>query len=209
MLPGVKIKVCGMRDRENIRDVAALHPDYMGFIFYEKSPRYVGSEFVLPDNLDSSINRVGVFVNHTKAFIKEKLVAHRLNYVQLHGDEPVAFCEELKSEGVRIIKVFRVDQDFDFDNTKAFERVADFFLFDTKGKLYGGNAVPFDWGLLKRYNQSVPFFLSGGIHSGNAGELSALSSLNIHAVDINSGVEDQPGMKNINKISAIKNQISI
>lgn len=209
MLSGVKIKVCGMRDAENIREVAALHPDYMGFIFYEKSPRYVGSEFVIPDDVDSSINRVGVFVNHSKVFIEESVVRHQLNYVQLHGDEPVAFCEELKSKDIRVIKVFRVDEDFDFNSTKPFEDVSDFFLFDTKGKHYGGNAISFDWSLLKRYNQSVPFFLSGGIRLDNVRELKAVSSLNIHAIDINSGVEDQPGFKNITKISAIINQISI
>lgn len=209
MLSGVKIKVCGMRDVENIRAVAALHPDYMGFIFYEKSPRYVGSEFGLPVDLDSSINRVGVFVNHTKTFIKEKVVTHKLDYVQLHGEESVALCEELKSEGIRVIKVFRVDEDFDFNSTKPFEDAADFFLFDTKGKHYGGNAAPFDWSLLTRYNQAVPFFLSGGIRLENVGQLNGLSSLNIHAIDINSGVEDQPGFKNINKISAIINQLSI
>jgi len=198
-----------MKDTENIRAVAALDPDYMGFIFYEKSPRYVGSEFVLSDDLSPIIKRVGVFVNHTKTFIKATLDRNKLNYVQLHGDEPVTFCEDLKSEGIRIIKVFRVDEGFDFNNTKPFEHSADYFLFDTKGKLYGGNAKPFDWSLLYRYNQSVPFFLSGGIQLGNVEELKALSSLNIHAIDINSGVEDQPGLKNINKISAIINQISI
>lgn len=209
MLSRVKIKVCGMKDTVNIREVAALHPDYMGFIFYDKSPRYVGSEFVFPEDLSSSVKRVGVFVNHTKAFIKEKLDRHQLNYVQLHGDESVEFCEELKSEGIRIIKVFRVDVDFDFNITKQFERVAEFFLFDTKGKLYGGNAMPFDWSLLKRYNQSLPFFLSGGIQLENVAELAGLSSLNIHAIDVNSGVEDQPGKKNINKLSAIINHLSI
>lgn len=209
MLSGLKIKVCGMRSTENIREVAILHPDYMGFIFYEKSPRYVGSEFVLPDDLDSTINRVGVFVNHTKAFIKEKFVRHRLNYAQLHGDESVTFCEELITEGIRVIKVFRVDEAFDFNSTKQFERVADFFLFDTKGKLYGGNAIPFDWSLLNQYNQAVPFFISGGIQSDNVGQLKSLSALPIHAIDINSGVEDQPGLKNINKISEIINQLTL
>lgn len=209
MLSGVKIKVCGMRNTENIREVAALHPDYMGFIFYEKSPRYVGSEFVLPDDLNSTINRVGVFVNHSKPFIKEKVISHQLNYVQLHGDESVTFCEELKTEGIRIIKVFRVDADFDFSGTKQFERVADFFLFDTKGKLYGGNAIPFDWSLLNQYNQAVPFFLSGGIQSDNVRLLKNISTLNIHAIDMNSGVEDQPGLKSINKISEIINQLTL
>jgi phosphoribosylanthranilate isomerase len=205
----VKIKVCGMKEAGNIREVAALHPDYMGFIFYEKSPRYVGAEFDLPGDIATIINRVGVFVNQSASFIRDMVARHRLNYVQLHGDESVKYCEELKLAGISVIKAFRVDEEVDFNETKEYEAVSDFFLFDTKGKLYGGNAVPFNWDLLNRYNQSIPFFLSGGIQPANIGELAGLSSLNIHAIDINSGVEDQPGLKNINKISAIINQLSI
>jgi phosphoribosylanthranilate isomerase len=205
----LKVKVCGMREAENIRDVAALHPDYMGFIFYEKSPRYVGAEFEMTGELAPTINRVGVFVNHSASFIREQVSRHRLNYVQLHGDESVMFCETLKSEGMGVIKVFRVDEAFDFNETIPFERVSDFFLFDTKGKHYGGNAFSFDWNLLSRYNQSVPFFLSGGIQLSNVNATAGLSSFNIHALDINSGVEDRPGFKNINKLSAIINQLSL
>jgi phosphoribosylanthranilate isomerase len=206
---GVKVKVCGMRDAENILEVAALHPDYMGFIFYEASARCVGADFEISNELDSSINKVGVFVNHSISFIKETMVNHHLQFAQLHGDESVAFCEELKSDGVRIIKVFRIDEDFDFANTKQFETVSDYFLFDTKGKLYGGNARTFDWNLLTRYNQAIPFFLSGGVQADKLGGLKDISSLNIHAIDINSGVEIQPGLKNVHKITAIINQLSL
>ncbi len=209
MVSGVKVKVCGMRDAENIREVAALHPDYMGFIFYESSPRYVGLHFKVPGDLDSSISKVGVFVNHSASFIKETITNYHLQFAQLHGDESVAFCEELKSEGIPIIKVFRVDDDFDFTNTEQFETISDYFLFDTKGKLYGGNARPFDWNLLTRYNQVIPFFLSGGVQADNLSGLKDLTSLNIHGIDINSGVEIQPGFKNVHKISAIINQLSI
>lgn len=209
MLSGVRVKVCGMREAENIREVAALHPDYMGFIFYEKSPRYVGPEFELPGDFATTISRVGVFVNHNAAFIREKVARHRLNYVQLHGDESVMFCESLKLEGIGVIKVFRVDEAFDFNETIPFEGVSDFFLFDTKGKHYGGNAYPFNWHLLSRYNQSVPFFLSGGIQLGNVGAVADLSLFNMHALDINSGVEDRPGFKNVNKLSAIINQLTL
>jgi len=209
MVSGVKIKVCGMVEAENIRDVAALHPDYMGFIFYDKSPRYVGTDFIAPNDIDASLNRVGVFVNQSESFIKNAVNKHQLQYVQLHGDESVGFCEALRLEGIRVIKVFRVDEGFDFTSTRSFESVSDFFLFDTKGKLYGGNSTPFNWELLKRYNQAVPFFLSGGIQSGHINALKNFTDLNIHAIDINSGVEDKPGFKNIHKISAIINQLSI
>jgi phosphoribosylanthranilate isomerase len=205
----VKIKICGMRDEENIREVSVLQPDYMGFIFYDKSPRYVGHDFKIPVAIPEEMKRVGVFVNHTEQFVKETMMDHQLMYAQLHGDESVLYCKELKEHGVKIIKVFRVDEDFDFGTTTQFESVADFFLFDTKGKLYGGNAIPFDWTLLNQYNQSVPFFLSGGIQSENILQLRNILSLNIHAVDLNSGIEDRPGFKNTGKISAIINQLHI
>lgn len=198
-----------MRDVDNIREVSAFQPDYMGFIFYEKSPRFVGHDFVIPSEVTGEINRVGVFVNHTIQSVKDTMSKHQLQYAQLHGDESVPYCEELKQLGVRMIKVFRVDEDFDFSTTKQFERVADFFLFDTKGKLYGGNAKPFDWNLLNQYNQALPFFLSGGIHQENIQELKNISSLNLYAVDVNSGVEDQPGYKNVSKVSEIINQLSV
>jgi len=198
-----------MRDAENIREVSAFQPDYMGFIFYEKSPRFVGHGFAPPVEFPSEISGVGVFVNHEIPFVIDKVNIHQLQYVQLHGDESVEYCEELKSHGVKIIKVFRVDEGFDFGTTKKFESVADFFLFDTKGKLYGGNAIPFDWTLLSKYNQAVPFFLSGGLQSENIQQLRNILSFNIHAIDINSGVEDRPGFKNINKISEIINQLHI
>ncbi len=196
-----------MRNAENIRQVSALQPNYMGFIFYEKSPRYVGADFIMPSGFPKEIKRVGVFVNHTTQFVVDEIGRHHLDYAQLHGDESMTYCEELKEYSIKIIKVFRVDEDFDFANTKQFESVADFFLFDTKGKLYGGNAQPFDWTLLNQYNQAVPFFLSGGIQFENIIKLASLSSLNIHAVDINSGVEDEPGLKNVSKISKIINQL--
>lgn len=198
-----------MRDVDNIREVSALQPDYMGFIFYEKSPRYVGQDFILPATFPKVIKRVGVFVNHTEQFVMNAMKKYQLDYAQLHGDEPVSYCEALKEQGVSIIKVFRVDDDFDFESTKEFESVADYYLFDTKGKHYGGNAKSFDWKLLNQYNQAVPFFLSGGIKSEHINEIKNLSSLNIHAVDVNSGVENKPGIKSISKISEIINQLYI
>jgi phosphoribosylanthranilate isomerase len=181
----------------------------MGFIFYEPSPRFVGLDFMVPLELPASMNKVGVFVKHPVDFVTVAMKMNQLNYAQLHGDEPVAYCEALKKQGVNVIKVFRVDDDFDFTITQPFESVADYFLFDTKGKLYGGNAQPFDWNLLSQYNQAVPFFLSGGIHIENIQALKNLSGLNLHAIDINSGVEERPGFKSIHKISAIINQLHI
>ena len=202
-------KVCGMRESDNIRQVATLKPDYMGFIFYEPSSRFVGYDFIIPAELPPSTKRVGVFVNHSISFVKATARKHQLHYAQLHGEESITYCEELGQQDIKIIKVFRVDEDFDFDTTHPFEQVADYFLFDTKGKLYGGNAKPFDWTLLNKYNQSVPFFLSGGINADNIKSLKEYTLFNIHAIDINSGVEDKPGVKNTDKISEIINHLHI
>jgi phosphoribosylanthranilate isomerase len=207
-LSDIKIKICGMKDTDNIREVSALKPDYMGFIFYEPSPRFVGVDFAIPEDFPVSIKRVGVFVDHSEKFVLESVIKHKLDYVQLHGDEPLAYCSRLKAEGIHIIKVFRVDEDFDFTFTKQFIMVADFFLFDTKGKLYGGNSKPFDWGLLSKYNQALPFFLSGGINPDNIESINKLS-FNIFAIDVNSGAESAPGIKDVDKISEITNQLHL
>lgn len=196
----IKVKICGMRDVENIRAVAELHPDYMGFIFYKKSPRYVGNDFSLDEN--EVTEPVGVFVNEDKGEIFKRLKSINSNIAQLHGNEKPSECDELKSRGIKVIKVFSVDDEFDFNSTKQYKDVADYFLFDTKGKLYGGNAKTFDWRKLEQYDQELPFFLSGGLNADNLKQIHILDTMNLHAVDLNSGVEDSPGSKNIEKIKS-------
>jgi phosphoribosylanthranilate isomerase len=200
----IKLKICGMREPSNILEVSQLQPDYMGFIFYEKTPRYVGDDFFIPEDFPSSTKRVGVFVNESSEVILEKVADFKLDLVQLHGQESVTQCGELKGEGVGIIKVFSVDDDTDFEMTKAYSTVADYFLFDTKGKFFGGNARAFDWNILSRYDQKIPFFLSGGITPENVEGIRAFSSSNIRAIDVNSGVELRPALKDVEKIRAIK-----
>lgn len=189
----IKLKICGMRDAANIQAVAELRPDYIGFIFYEKSPRFVGEEFMIRD---PKLNAVGVFVNESIQKILEK----GLKIVQLHGDETPSQVDELKDKGLTVIKAFSIDDDFDFARTRSFN--ADYFLFDTKGKYYGGNAKTFNWNKLKEYHQEVPFFLSGGLNADNLKDLYLLKGMNLHAIDLNSGVEDKPGVKNIEKIKS-------
>ncbi len=198
------MKVCGMRDEKNILDVAAWRPDFMGFIFYRKSPRFVGDNFSIPEEMPREIKRVGVFVNETTGVILEKIKELELQYVQLHGDESVEQCRELRGHGVGVIKVFSVDDDMDFGLTAAYVDVADYFLFDTKGRLYGGNSKRFDWDILKKYDQRIPFFLSGGIAPEHVEEIRGLSGLNLAAIDINSGVEVEPGLKDVRKVSTIR-----
>lgn len=204
----VELKVCGMRDKDNIRDVSRLHPDYMGFIFYENSPRYVGAEFGIPEDFPADTKRVGVFVNATTEEILDQAGKHRLDFIQLHGAEDVAQCEELKSRGLGVIKVFSVGDDMDFAVTTKYNHAVDYFLFDTRGKYYGGNAKTFDWDVLKRYDQTVPFFLSGGITPENAEGIKSLSGMNLQAIDINSGVEVRPALKDVKKIEAVKVHIN-
>jgi phosphoribosylanthranilate isomerase len=196
----IALKVCGNRD--NIAEVASLNPDYMGFIFYEPSPRHVGVDFKMPV-LPKSIKKVGVFVNEEVEVIKKLVAKFKLDFVQLHGSEPVADCQTLKRFGVGVIKVFSIHTTFDFDTTAPYEGVVDYFLFDTKGKFYGGNAIPFDWNLLVNFHQRVPFFLGGGLTQENISGIRNLSTMNLHAIDVNSGVEDSAGKKNIGRIEAV------
>lgn len=200
----IRLKVCGMREPRNILEVSQLHPEYMGFIFYPGTPRYVGADFKIPDEFPPLIKRVGVFVNETTANIIAKAEEHRLDFVQLHGGEPVRQCHELKTRGLGVIKVFSVDTNMDFAVTRDYRDEVDFFLFDTKGKFYGGNAIPFDWEVLAGYDQSVPFFISGGITPENAGQVKTLKNFNLQAVDVNSGVEATPALKDVAKIKAIR-----
>jgi phosphoribosylanthranilate isomerase len=200
----MKLKVCGMRDRENILEVAKAGVDYMGFIFYAKSPRYVGEMFELPKEFPEGIKKVGVFVNEAVDKMLAIGMRLKLDYFQLHGHEPVEVCKRLKEEGFGVIKVFSVGDDFDFSITEPYAAVVDFFLFDTKGKYYGGNAQVFDWELLRKYDQQVPFFLSGGLTPENIGSLESLKDMNIHALDVNSGVEISPGVKDVEKIKELK-----
>lgn len=199
----LKLKICGMRDTANILDVSALQPDYLGFIFYAQSPRFVGSEFEMP-NIPKSVKKVGVFVNEKTDKIIRTVSEYQLDLVQLHGNETPDQCETLKAAGVHVIKFFAVDENFDFALVNPFKPYVRFFLFDTKGKYYGGNAKTFDWTLLQKYDQLVPFFLSGGISAENVKAIEKIANLNLYALDANSGVEISAAVKDINKVKELK-----
>ncbi|MCU0397480.1 MAG: phosphoribosylanthranilate isomerase [Cyclobacteriaceae bacterium] len=199
----LKVKVCGMRNPDNIREIAALAPDYMGFIFYEGSPRYVGKSFFIPEELPATVKRVGVFVNESTQTILSLASLNRLQAVQLHGNEPVDQCDAIRSAGLEVIKAFAVDDHFTFSDLKPYESSVDYFLFDTRGKFYGGNGLPFNWSILQRYDQQVPFFLSGGLSTKNLEEVFRLTTMNLYALDINSGVEVSPGMKDVHQVDQL------
>jgi phosphoribosylanthranilate isomerase len=198
----MNLKVCGMRDPENIKEVASLRPHYFGFIFYRESPRFVGDDFQMP-SIDKEIKKVGVFVNATTDEIRAKVKAFNLDLVQLHGNESVEQCNELKSHNVLIIKTFSIGDKFSFQDLKPYHKAADYFLFDTKGKYFGGNAARFDWSILNGYDQQTPFFLSGGLTPENIRDVNALKDMNIHAIDINSGVEFSPAVKDVSKVKQV------
>jgi phosphoribosylanthranilate isomerase len=202
------IKICGMLEAENIKQVAGLSPDYLGFIFYEQSPRYVGEKFIVPD-IAEEIKKVGVFVNEKLETIQLLIKKHQLDFVQLHGDETPTLCAALRHSGARVIKAFSIHSDFDWSSLNDYEECVDYFLFDTKGKHYGGNAVAFDWSLLTNYHQRIPFFLSGGLNPENIQAIKALPKMNLYALDINSGVETSPGLKDVSKVKSILNSIPI
>lgn len=202
----LKIKVCGMRDRDNIREVSSAGPDFIGFIEYARSPRNIGNDFV-PVNLPEGIYPVGVFVDEHNRQIESRAKRNGYTHIQLHGNESPDQCRELKDLGYQVIKVFSVGDDFDFGKTKPYVPTADLFLFDTRGKLHGGNGVPFDWSILMRYDQEVPFFLSGGLSEGNMDQLDELNHMNLYGLDFNSGVEQSPAMKDIGKVQRIMEKL--
>ena len=201
----MKIKICGMRDAANIKQVAALAPDFMGFIFSDKSPRDVGDGldadmvWALPRN----IRRVGVFVNASPDTILRTVRKYDLHYAQLHGTETPEFCRSIKSRGISVIKAFSINDEFNFSMLNNFKPQCDLFLFDTKGDLPGGNGTRFNWQNLERYDNDKPFFLSGGIGLADMDELLTLTYPKLYGVDINSRVEISPGLKDVAKIKTI------
>lgn len=207
----LQLKICGMREAGNIAEVSALEPDYMGFIFFKGSSRFVEGE--LP-NLPPGIRKTGVFVNTPLEELIQTVAHHKLDAVQLHGEESPAYCQKLrqKQSTLEIIKVFSVGTHFDFDRLEAYESLVDLFLFDTLGKQKGGNGVAFNWEILKGYPSRTPFFLSGGI---GPDALPAIRTLYQHfeaqheisvfkGVDVNSRFESAPALKKVNELKTFR-----
>ncbi len=197
-----------MKYVDNIRQVAELKPDYLGFIFYERSKR--NFEGIIPE-IPKGIKKTGVFVNEYLEILVSLAEEYKLEALQLHGDESVAYIQEIKKHlpKVEIIKVFGIKDTFDFSILEAYESVVDYFLFDTKGKERGGNGVVFDWTVLKNYPSTKPFFLSGGIGLQEVTAVKEISKTNlpIYAIDVNSKFETEPGLKSIKKLKKFKNEI--
>ena len=193
----MNLKVCGMRYDENIKEIATIEPDYMGFIFFEGSSRNVSKSI---PTLSPSVKKVGVFVNASYDTIVEKIKTYDLQAVQLHGEETPEFCKSLHPLNIKIIKVFSIKNEFDFELLTPYESVCDFYLFDTKGALAGGNGYCFDWSVLENYPSTKPYFLSGGIGLESLNQLkefkNSTAATYCHAVDVNSMFEVAPAKKN-------------
>ena len=202
----MKLKVCGMREKKNIISLTDLKPNYIGFIFWISSTRYVDQS---TPSLPEAIKKTGVFVDATIDFIKSMVQNHQLKAVQLHGEETPDYCSIIQKFGVEVIKSFSIKDQFDYNKINIYEDYCDYYLFDTKGKLPGGNGYAFDWTLLNAYPSEKPFFLSGGIGPNEIIKIKDLinTSLPLYAIDVNSKFEYSPGLKNIDLIRQFKKQL--
>jgi phosphoribosylanthranilate isomerase len=204
------LKVCGLRERDNVAAIAALQPQWMGFIFVASSPRYFleAKDPAIISEISNKIKTVGVFVNESEEMILKTMQLYSLDLAQLHGDEGTDFCKGLTEQGIKIIKVFRVHDVFDFSIVETYAPYAELFLFDTAGKLFGGNGVSFDWQILSKHRFSKPFLLSGGISPADTDALISFRHPDMIGVDVNSKFEITAGVKNIEAIQLFKQQIA-
>lgn len=199
------IKVCGMRQPDNIRMVEALDIDWMGFIFYPKSPRFVASR---PYYLPLGTKRVGVFVNATMDEILTHVSDYSLDLIQLHGHETPEVCRQVRTtlqqqgENVRLIKAISIHDEKDLLEAQRYDGVADYLLFDTKTPGYGGSGQKFDWSLLNTYPGTTPFLLSGGIDADDAATVGSITHPLLIGIDLNSRFETAPALKDIGLLKA-------
>ncbi|MEM7512721.1 MAG: phosphoribosylanthranilate isomerase [Bacteroidota bacterium] len=205
----MRLKVCGMKYQENVEEVLALQPDYLGFIFYAPSKRFM--EGSLNKEWVASIEvseKVGVFVDEEMEVIKQRIQDYQLDLVQLHGKESPSYCEEIRQLGVKVVKAFSIGKEgFDFGLLESYEQVVDYFLFDTKGKHPGGNGITFNWDILKNYQLETPFWLSGGITLEHVDAIHAIQHPKLMAIDVNSGFETEPGRKQIDLLKTLTDRL--
>ena len=196
----MKLKICGLKYLENIKAAAALTPDYMGFIFYNLTPRFIGN--IPADALDflpASINKTAVFVDEDAVTINTLIDKYNFNTIQLHGNESADFSNSFRNK-VTVIKAFGLNSGFNFEQLNDYAGKVDFFLFDTKTDLHGGSGKTFDWGILNNYKLNIPFFLSGGLSLDNLEDVQNIDHPQFYGVDLNSKFEISPGLKDIEKL---------
>jgi len=205
----IRVKVCGLNDPSNVKAISECGADYIGFIFYPGSLRYVGR---YPDknlfrNVPAGIKKTGVFVNEESSKVHEMAVYAALDVIQLHGIESVNYCKSMKATGLTVIKSFAVGIDFDPRITDRYSKGCDYFLFDTKSKYHGGSGEKFNWSILRNYDFKNPFFLSGGIGPDDTHIEAFAENPQFHAVDVNSRFEIKPGIKDFVSVQKFINEI--
>ncbi|TAG99802.1 MAG: phosphoribosylanthranilate isomerase [Sphingobacteriales bacterium] len=198
----LKIKVCGMKYAQNISQLNTLEPNFIGFIFYPPSKRFVGLDFdkSVLSSVPNQTLKTAVFVNATQGEVIEFAHLYGMQAVQLHGNESPQFCAAIKASGLTLIKAFGIADDFDWNQLKDYETVVDYFLWDTKTEIHGGSGKQFDWKLLDKYKLNIPFFLSGGISLDNLADVKKIDHPQFYGIDLNSKFETEPGIKNIEKL---------
>ncbi|MEA4984475.1 N-(5'-phosphoribosyl)anthranilate isomerase [bioreactor metagenome] len=205
----VLIKVCGMREPDNIRDILTLDPDFLGLIFYPKSSRYVTSPTIINNiRFGQNTKKTGVFVNATEDEIMQKVKLYELQAVQLHGEESVVLCRSLRNKGVLVLKAFQIYAAEDFEDTLLYNDQVDYFLFDTKTASYGGSGSKFDWSLLDAYHGNTPFFLSGGIGPDDVQAIQKINHPLFRGVDLNSRFEIAPAIKSYTLLQQFIKQLN-
>jgi phosphoribosylanthranilate isomerase len=204
----MKLKVCGLKDPANIEAVLQLSPDYIGFIFYAHSRRYVDDRNDLATYSRSvkGTKKVGVFVNESLEQIRKIIDLYGLDEVQLHGAETAGFCAAI-NKTMPVIKSFQIDAAFNFDTLNAYEYSCASFLFDAATKYHGGSGRSFDWRLLEKYTLSKSFLLSGGISLENIDAVKKLQHPAMTGIDVNSCFETEPALKDISKLKALLHEI--
>ncbi len=199
-----------MRDPENIRAVEALGIQWMGFIFWPGSKRYVSER---PSYLPTKCKRVGVFVDADISEVVQKVEEYALDLIQLHGSESPDYISQFKNllaahRPLSIIKAFNIATLADLEQTHAYENIVDYFLFDTKGKSVGGNGEQFDWRVLDHYHGHTPYLLSGGIGPDDVHRVRAFSHPLLAGIDLNSRFETSPGVKDIESLHRFLTQFT-
>jgi len=200
----MKLKICGLKYADNIRQIAELEPDYMGFVFVSSSKRFVGDDFLMPA-IDPAIKKVGVFFNAPVGYIEEKVKRYGLNYAQLHGHEPSAFCAQVK-QFTQVIKAFGLGADFNLQQLDDYKTTCNYFLFDHQSESYGGVGEPMQLQKLQPYDNAIPYFIGGSMDLDKYLVLQK-TGLKPYGIDISSKAEIKPGYKDIIKVIQLRNRV--
>lgn len=202
----IQIKVCGIKYPDNREQIEKLQVDLLGFIFYPLSKRYVGES---PGEQLFHLKKPGVavFVDSQPSMMIDLAGKFGIKWIQLHGAETPDVCARIKSQGLGVIKAFAINESFNFPETGIYTGAVDYFLFDTKSSVPGGSGEKFNWKILERYTGETPFFLSGGIQPGDSGRIRQINHKKLAGIDLNSGFEDIPGFKNIDRLKIFIGEI--